>query len=119
LDLPQAREEGKHVVEILRQARQAWRGEYDIRVTVRIGPRGGDGSADSFLSDLRDQSDFVESADTCDPLELAMLIMTEQYDVIHYAGHGLFDRKNSRAGWVFSEECFLTANEIFRVRQVP
>jgi hypothetical protein len=45
--------------------------------------------------------------------------VSQQYDVIHYAGHGRFDAKTKRAGWVFAPDCFLSATEIFRVRQVP
>ena len=30
-----------------------------------------------------------------------------------------YDRKSGRAGWVFDQDCFLSAQEIFRVRQVP
>jgi CHAT domain len=39
--------------------------------------------------------------------------------VIHFAGHGWFDNANRRGGWIFSENCRLSANEIFRVREVP
>jgi hypothetical protein len=68
---------------------------------------------------LRKLGDWILSAEPCDPLELALLIVNEHFDVIHYAGHGAFDRKSGRAGWVFDRDCFLTAQEIFRVRQVP
>jgi hypothetical protein len=51
-------------------------------------------------------------------LELAMLIVNEHFDVIHYAGHGFCDSSRS-AGWVLAPDCLLSAKEIFRVRQVP
>ena len=47
-----------------------------------------------------------------------MLIVGGDFDVIHYAGHGFCDSQR-RAGWVFAPDCWLTAKEIFRVRQVP
>ena len=59
------------------------------------------------------------SAEPCDPLELAMLIVNEQFDLIHYAGHGLSDPKTGQTGWVFAGDCILSAKDIFRVRQVP
>jgi CHAT domain/Peptidase family C25 len=118
LSLLQARQEGLSVVDVLDQARRAWRGEYDIRVTVRIGSRGDDTLA-PILENLRKRGSWVESAELCDPLELAMRIVDGQYDVVHYAGHGRFDKKTRQAGWVFAPDCFLSAEEIFRVRQVP
>jgi CHAT domain len=118
LELPRARAEGCAVVDTLASARRAWGNEYDLRATVRIGFRGDDTLA-PLLQQLRSHGSWVESAEPCDPLELAMLIVNEQYDVIHYAGHAFFDKKANRAGWVFASDCFLTAQEIFRVRQVP
>jgi hypothetical protein len=118
LSLPQARQEGISVVDILGQARHAWNEEYDLTATVRIGPLG-DETIGSVLDEIRRRRPLVESAEPCDPLELAMLIVNEQYDVIHYAGHGRLDKATGQAGWLFAEECFLSASEIFRVRQVP
>jgi hypothetical protein len=120
LALPNARTEGFAVLEVLDQARRAWQGEYNIRATVRIGSRQDDDQAlDAKLNDLRQQTDWIASADRCDPLEIVMLIVNEQYDVIHYAGHGFFDPKTRRAGWVLERGCSVSAQEIFRVRQVP
>lgn len=118
LSLPHAREEAVSVVDILHRARNAWRGEYDLRATVRIGSCQ-DSTPNAVFEDLRKRGSWVESVGPCDPLELAMLIVNEQYDVIHYAGHGLFEKQTGRAGWVFDRDCFLSASEIFRVRQVP
>jgi len=118
LSLPQARQEGCDVLEMLETARRAWRDEYDLRATVRIGFPGDDTLA-PVLERLRSRGSWVESVEPCDPLELAMLIVNEQYDVIHYAGHAFFDKTANKAGWVFAPNCFLTAKEIFRVRQVP
>jgi hypothetical protein len=117
LSLPQARAEGKAVVELLDRAARAWRSQYDIKATVRIGPHENDDDAE--LEELRHGNSVVESVGRCDPLALAVLIVNQQFDVIHYAGHGLFDKQTGRAGWVLREDCFLSASEIFRVRQVP
>jgi hypothetical protein len=118
LALPGARQEGRSVVEVLDQASIAWSGRYDIRVTVRVGPQD-DGTVAAMLEDLQKRHTCVKSAAPCDPFGLAMLIVNEQFDIIHYAGHGRFEPLKGRAGWVFGEDCFLTAQEIFQVRQVP
>jgi hypothetical protein len=118
--LPYARAEGWAVVQVLDHARRAWREDYQFEVTVRIGPRKNEEEAlKKLYEELYRLGDWVKSAGPCDPLELALLIVNEHFDVIHYAGHGAFDRKTGRAGWVFDRDCFLTAQEIFRVRQVP
>ena len=118
LPLPQAREEGISVVDILERARHAWQGKYNLTASVRIGSPG-DATIGPLLENLRSRGSWVDSAKPCDPLELAMLIVNEVYDVIHYAGHAFFDKKTNRAGWLFARDCPLTAKEIFRVRQVP
>jgi hypothetical protein len=119
LSLAHARQEGLTVVDVLDHARRAWQGEYEFKVTVRIGSHKNAGELGPIFDGLAKLGDWVESAEPCDPLKLALLIVNEQFDVIHYAGHGAFDRKAGRAGWVFDQDCFLSAQEIFRVRQVP
>jgi hypothetical protein len=117
LKLQGARDEGAAVVEVLEQARIAWGGRYEITATVRIGPRD-DESVQPLLEKLRVQNKCVASAEPCDPLELAVLLVNEQYDLVHYAGHGRSDPK-AGTGWLFAKDCILTAKDIFRVRQVP
>jgi hypothetical protein len=118
LALPRARDEGATVVEVLEQARKAWGGRYDISVKVRIGPCGDEAGRD-MLQKLQAENKCVVSAEPCQPLELAMLVVSEQFDLIHYAGHGISDAKTQQTGWVFAGDCILSAKEIFRVRQVP
>ena len=36
----------------------------------------------------------------------------ETFDVVHYAGHGEFDKDQGRTGWRF-DDCILSANEIY------
>jgi hypothetical protein len=118
LALPHARAEGAAVVEVLERARKAWGGQYDITARVRIGPCG-DEAGRELLDKLKAQNICVVDAEPCQPLELAMLIVNEQFDLIHYAGHGISDPKTGRTGWVFAGDCILSAKDIFRVRQVP
>ena len=118
LALPGARIEGAAVVEVLEQARIAWKGRYEVTTTVRIGPQG-DEKGQQLLQNLQAKHASVISAKPCDPLELAMLLVSEQYDLVHYAGHGMSDAVTGQTGWVFARDCILSAKEIFRVRQVP
>lgn len=55
-----------------------------------------------------------------DPIEILALLIDETFDVIHYSGHGVFDKERpDLSGWVFGQNCILSAREIFRARQVP
>ena len=59
-------------------------------------------------------------ANECDPVELLALILSEEFDLIHYSGHADFDEKNpSKSGWIFGKENVLSARDIFRARRVP
>jgi len=94
LQLPGAREEGRVVVNILREMKEQQ--GLDITIEQRIG------------------------ANECDPVELLALILSEEFDVIHYSGHGDFDEKNpAKSGWIFGKENILSPREIFRARRVP
>ncbi len=92
--LPGARREGRRVVSLLNQFRSD--PGLDITVVERIG------------------------AAACDPVEILALILNEEFDLIHYAGHGVFDEKDpSHSGWVFGRDRILSAREIFQARRVP
>jgi len=92
--LPGARAEGRAVVQVLREF--DGRDGLELEVVDRIG------------------------AGECDPVEILALILSGDFDVIHYAGHGLFDvQKPDLSGWMFGKELILSAREIFRARQVP
>lgn len=94
LQLPGAREEGRVVVKILQTMKEEQ--GLDITIEQRIG------------------------AHDCDPVELLALILSEEFDLIHYSGHGEFDEKNpAKSGWIFGKESILSAREIFRARRVP
>ena len=94
LQLPGAREEGRAVVQILRTMKESQ--SLDITIEQRIG------------------------ANECDPVELLALILSEEFDLIHYSGHGDFDEKNpAKSGWIFGKENVLSSRDIFRARRVP
>jgi hypothetical protein len=117
--LPGARDEGECVVRVMERVRSEWNGAFEIKVTARIGPQSENDPRVNTLLDELAKLPSVVSAKPCEPLELAVLLLTEQYDVIHFAGHGWFDNTSRRGGWIFSEKCHLSANEIFHVRKVP
>lgn len=116
--LPGARAEGAAVVNVLQHVQTAWGGQYDIKATVRIGAAVDAAVRRPLLQELA-RNKIVESIAPCDPLELAMLLVNEQYDLVHYAGHGMCDPETGQTGWIFAEDCILSAKEIFRIRQVP
>jgi len=118
LALPGARAEGLAVAEVFKQAQAVWGKKLDLRVTVRVGPYTERPSLRERLDALRGDGSVIRSAAACDPFELLMLLVEDQYDVVHYSGHGVFE-DGGRMGWVFDKGCVLTAQEIFRVRQVP
>jgi hypothetical protein len=118
--LPGARAEGAAVVEVLQQAQDAWGDQYQVEATVRIGSKDDPANqrAQQILQELRKNS-IVKSAELCDPLQLAMLLVNDQYDLVHYAGHGVCNSKSGQTGWVFAADCVLSAKDIFSIRQVP
>jgi hypothetical protein len=116
-----ARQEGLAVVGVLKSLQDAWGKIVKLDVTVRLGSVAEQGAPElrEQLEKVRDLGPVIRSAEPCDPLELLALLVNEAYDVVHYAGHGIFDAERRRMGWVFDEDCTLSAAEIFRVRQVP
>lgn len=92
LQLAGARREGRAVARVL----DTFKDRLDLHVVERIG------------------------AAECDPVELLALILDGEFDVIHFAGHGVFDQERpERSGWVFGGDRLLSPREIFRARRVP
>ncbi|QIL74875.1 alpha/beta fold hydrolase [Hymenobacter sp. HDW8] len=92
--LPGARREGRAVVQALSRIKQY--SGLDIDVVERIGDA------------------------ECDPLEILALILNGNFDVVHFAGHGVFNtQRPGYGGWVFGENRTLSAREIFQARRVP
>ena len=90
-----ARREGRKVAEVLENAHKQ-SDKLQLEVVSRIG------------------------ADECDPVEILALLLNEEFDIVHFAGHGVFDETNpAHSGWVFGRDCILSAQEIFRARRVP
>jgi pimeloyl-ACP methyl ester carboxylesterase len=99
LRLAGARREGRQVVEVLTEIQSAAR-SYQPPLELEIEERIG--------------------AEECDPIEILALLLSGEFDLVHYAGHGFFDDKQpDRGGWVFGREVVLSAREIFRARRVP
>jgi hypothetical protein len=119
LSLGGAREEGLAVVQTLEEVRKAWDGRLKVEVTVRIGAVADPTPENRAAQDqARATGDLVKSVAPCDPLELLTLLVDGEYDVVHSAGHGIFEQQQRR-GWVLDQDCVLSAQEVFCVRQVP
>lgn len=123
-----ARAEALAVLDALRDVAELWRRDdrgppLDLEVTVRLGPTSGPARDELAPKLTRIEKDYEFARGNvrpCDPIELLALLINERYDIVHYAGHGVFDPKGQRLGWVFDKEnCILSAAEIFCVRQVP
>jgi hypothetical protein len=94
LQLPGARQEGREVVQVLNRFKRHH--DLELEIVERIGSL------------------------ECDPVEILALILNEEFDVVHFAGHGVFDaNRPTCSGWVFGKECIVSAPEIFRARRVP
>jgi hypothetical protein len=96
-DLPNAAAEGRLVAELFRAFNAAWPAEATrvVEVAELIGPQ--DATRTNVLRAL----------------------MTNTYDVLHYAGHCEYDDAHpARSGWLFGNER-LTANELDRIDRVP
>jgi CHAT domain len=118
LALTGARKEGMAVVEVLQRVQDVWGDQYKIETTLRMGPHD-DPNINAQLYVLKSKNSTLIDARPCHPLDLAMLLVNEQYDLVHYAGHGMCDPVTGQTGWVFAADCVLSAKEIFRIRQVP
>ena len=98
LQLKGARAEGRRVVELLKGAhgQKVGKSALDIDVHHRIG------------------------AAECDPVEILALLLSGDFDVVHYAGHGDYNPDSpDDSGWIFGSDKVLTARDIFRARRVP
>ncbi|MCY7376930.1 MAG: CHAT domain-containing protein [Pyrinomonadaceae bacterium] len=102
LRLPGARKEGESLLKFFTQMRESLKGKIDFQFETRIGH------------------------EQCDLVEILSLIFEEEFDIVHFAGHGIFDKDNqTNNGWVFGLDetngklKVLSAREIFRLRRVP
>jgi pimeloyl-ACP methyl ester carboxylesterase len=96
LQLAGARWEGVQLREFFRRKQIELKDELDLQFQVRIGH------------------------EECNIVQILSLIYNEEFDLVHFAGHGTFDKDSiSRSGWVFGKNMILSAHEIFRLRRVP
>ena len=102
LRLPGARREGEHLVKFFTQMQEILKGKIDFQFEARIG------------------------YERCDLVEILSLIFEEEFDIVHFAGHGIFDSSDqTNSGWIFGLDetnkklKVLSAREIFRLRRVP
>ena len=98
LQLAGARIEGRRVADILKSAngQDFGAGTLSINVVERIG------------------------AGECDPIEILALLLSGDFDIVHFAGHGDYNAQAPEAsGWIFGANTVLTARDIFRARSVP
>jgi CHAT domain-containing protein/pimeloyl-ACP methyl ester carboxylesterase len=96
--LPGARAEGRAVAKLLRDAnRRSFGGtEIDIVVDEYIGP------------------------DEAGAADLVGKIISGQYDLVHFAGHGDYNSDDpGKSGWVLGGSRFVTATDIDRMRKAP
>jgi hypothetical protein len=99
-DLPGAMSEALKVKELL-ESRD------DVVVEARIGAPGAA------------RPDALVDVKPADRLEVLSLLLSGDFDLVHYAGHGDFDPEQpSRVGWVFARG-LLTPGEIGRLERVP
>jgi CHAT domain-containing protein len=75
---------------------------------------------------LEFQIDAYIGGEECDIVKILSRIFTEDYDLIHFSGHGTFDANDeTNSGWVFGRDektgkiRVLSAREIFRLRRIP
>jgi CHAT domain-containing protein len=93
--LPGARVEARHVAEVLEAA--------GVAVTALIGAPGNEEKPFEAARRLR----------------VLQLLLEEDYDLLHYCGHGDFDpRRPDTAGWVFAGG-LITARELEAADAVP
>ncbi len=124
----------------------------DFKVLIIANPAAGDlhleGAAregrelNAFFENLNQTSPIEIKVDSCigeyecDLVEVLTKIFTEEYDLIHFSGHGFYDPKDeTNRGWVFGKRkvtenvggveqeveklLVISPREIFRLRKVP
>ena len=99
LQLPGARAEGRRVVDLLKRA-NGTKVDEDLTLEIEVEHRIGPGE--------------------CDPVEILALLLSGDFDIVHFSGHGDYNPEDPKAsGWIFGRDRILTARDIFRARKVP
>jgi pimeloyl-ACP methyl ester carboxylesterase len=95
--LPGAEQEGREVAELFRSFNDVWQlPDNHVEVVTLFGP--GEATRNEVLFHLT----------------------RRHYDILHYAGHCMFDKDDPPAsGWVFTGGAILSANELNRIDHIP
>ena len=94
--------------------------ELQLRFARREGRRVADALRQMSRPGCRITVESRIGASECSLVEILKLILTGDFDVLHYAGHGEYDPANpTAAGWILGRDQVLTARDIFRARRVP
>ncbi len=95
--LPGAEQEGREVAELFRSFNGVWEhAENRVEVVTLFGPREATRN------------------------EVLFHLTRRHYDILHYAGHCMFDKNDpSASGWVFTDGAILSANELNRIDHIP
>ncbi|HEX8650587.1 MAG TPA: CHAT domain-containing protein [Pyrinomonadaceae bacterium] len=95
--LPGAEQEGREVAELFRSFNDVWQlPDNRVEVVTLFGP--GEATRNEVLFHLT----------------------RRHYDILHYAGHCMFDKNDPPAsGWVFTGGKILSANELNRIDHIP
>jgi pimeloyl-ACP methyl ester carboxylesterase len=95
--LPGAEQEGREVAELFRSFNDVWKlADNRVEVVTLFGPREATRN------------------------EVLFHLTRRHYDILHYAGHCMFDKKDpSASGWVFTGGAILSANELNRIDHIP
>ena len=124
-----SRREALDIIKTFGLAQKAWGKQIVITVDVRIGEipelwngekAGGEGYESKIDQIHKDTELEINYGDKiCDPNELLGLLLNDHYDVVHYTGHSVYDARRGRKGWIFRNDCVLSATEILQTRNVP
>lgn len=123
-----------------------------LKVLIIANPAAGDLNLEGAAREGRELKAFFEEFNArsevkvlvdscigpleCDIVDVLTKIFTEDYDIIHFSGHGIYDPKDeTNSGWVFGSRKVIVRNggieteieklivlsprEIFRLRKVP
>ena len=60
------------ILDVIDQARVTWEGEYEVKVTVRIGSQQNTEGLKPLLEGIRNRGAWVVGAEPCDPFKLAL-----------------------------------------------
>jgi len=137
MPLPGAQEEGRRIVEMLREKAPTGRGQDGAESTgarllrtARRAPSSYGAQSVGTASPSGGRADAVGrprievvaaiGPDECDPAELLALLLEESFDVIHFTGHGRFDAtRRERSGWILRDGMTLSPSDLSKAHHVP